>query len=65
MERGIVHNIQWCDTRDMAADGHTKGSIDRDNFLQVMGGTQSFILLIGLARHLGLQPPEEYSYAQE
>eukprot|EP00959_Pyramimonas_sp_CCMP1952_P315434 6601982-Pyramimonas_sp.AAC.1 len=26
----------------MTADGHTKGSIDRDVLLQVMGGTQSF-----------------------
>eukprot|EP00959_Pyramimonas_sp_CCMP1952_P240100 5017442-Pyramimonas_sp.AAC.1 len=42
MERGIVHSIQWCDTRDMTADGHTKGSIDRGMLLQVMGGTQSF-----------------------
>eukprot|EP00959_Pyramimonas_sp_CCMP1952_P340798 7138314-Pyramimonas_sp.AAC.1 len=37
MERGIVHSIQWCDTRDMSADGHTKGSIDREMLLQVMG----------------------------
>ena len=38
----IVHNVQWCDTRDMSADGHTKGSIDRDGLLEVMSGTQSF-----------------------
>eukprot|EP00959_Pyramimonas_sp_CCMP1952_P035282 739138-Pyramimonas_sp.AAC.1 len=24
MERGILHNTQWCDTRDMTVDGHTK-----------------------------------------
>eukprot|EP00959_Pyramimonas_sp_CCMP1952_P424259 8886544-Pyramimonas_sp.AAC.1 len=42
MERGIVHSIQWCDTRDMPADGHTKGSIDRDMPLQVMGGKRTF-----------------------
>jgi len=42
MERGIVQAIQWCDTRDMSADGHTKGCIDRELFLQVMAGTQSF-----------------------
>eukprot|EP00959_Pyramimonas_sp_CCMP1952_P203887 4263970-Pyramimonas_sp.AAC.1 len=29
VERGIVHMIQWCDTHDMTADGHIKGSIDR------------------------------------
>eukprot|EP00959_Pyramimonas_sp_CCMP1952_P341841 7160796-Pyramimonas_sp.AAC.1 len=42
MERGIAHSIQWCDTRDMTADGHTKGSIVREMLLQAMGGTQSF-----------------------
>eukprot|EP00959_Pyramimonas_sp_CCMP1952_P315980 6613440-Pyramimonas_sp.AAC.1 len=41
MERGIVHNIQWCDTRDMTAYGHTKGSIDREMLSQVMGGIQT------------------------
>eukprot|EP00959_Pyramimonas_sp_CCMP1952_P360455 7548496-Pyramimonas_sp.AAC.1 len=39
IERGTVHCVQWCDTRDMAAHGHTKGDIDRDMLLQVMGGT--------------------------
>eukprot|EP00959_Pyramimonas_sp_CCMP1952_P324758 6797718-Pyramimonas_sp.AAC.1 len=42
MERGIVDSIQWCDTRGMTADGHTKGSIDREMLLQVMGGVQAF-----------------------
>eukprot|EP00959_Pyramimonas_sp_CCMP1952_P267343 5589664-Pyramimonas_sp.AAC.1 len=42
VERGTVHSIQLRDTRDMTADGHTKGSIDRYMLLQVMGGTQSF-----------------------
>eukprot|EP00959_Pyramimonas_sp_CCMP1952_P163558 3419546-Pyramimonas_sp.AAC.1 len=42
MERGIVQSIQWWDTRDMTADGHTKGGIDRDTLLQVMGGIQTF-----------------------
>ena len=42
MERGIVHCVQWCDTRDMSADGHTKGSIDRDLLYQVMEGIQGF-----------------------
>ena len=43
MSKGIVHSIQWCDTRDMTADGHTKGSIDRDGILQVMAGRQKFV----------------------
>ena len=42
MERGFVHCVQWCDTRDMSADGHTKGSIDRDLLYQVMEGIQAF-----------------------
>eukprot|EP00959_Pyramimonas_sp_CCMP1952_P405044 8489071-Pyramimonas_sp.AAC.1 len=42
MERGIVHSIQWCDTRDMTADGQTKGGIDRETLLQVMGGMHTF-----------------------
>ena len=42
MERGIVHCVQWCDTLDMSADGHTKGSIDRDLLYQVMEGIQAF-----------------------
>ena len=42
MERDVVHCVQWCDTRDMTADGHTKGSIDRDLIYQVMDGIQAF-----------------------
>eukprot|EP00959_Pyramimonas_sp_CCMP1952_P320472 6706519-Pyramimonas_sp.AAC.1 len=42
MDIGIVHDAQWCDTRDMTADGHTKGSVDRELLLEVMSGTQSF-----------------------
>eukprot|EP00959_Pyramimonas_sp_CCMP1952_P395257 8281870-Pyramimonas_sp.AAC.1 len=42
MERGIVRSIQRCDTRDMTADGRTKGSIDRSMLLQIMGGIQAY-----------------------
>ena len=38
----LIDTIQWCDTRDMTADGHTKGSIDRDGLLQVMRGRQRY-----------------------
>eukprot|EP00959_Pyramimonas_sp_CCMP1952_P304725 6377450-Pyramimonas_sp.AAC.1 len=41
MERGIAHSTRWCDTRDMTADGHTKGSIDREMLLQATGGIQA------------------------
>ena len=39
---GLINTLQWCDTRDMTADGHTKGSIDRELLLEVMIGKQSF-----------------------
>jgi hypothetical protein len=39
---GIVDSVQWCDTRDMTADGHTKGSIDRAGLIAVMSGRQSY-----------------------
>ena len=39
---GIISGVQWCDTRDMTADGHTKGCIDRELLLEVMQGRQSF-----------------------
>eukprot|EP00959_Pyramimonas_sp_CCMP1952_P079959 1671675-Pyramimonas_sp.AAC.2 len=42
MERGIAHSIQRRDTRDMTADGHIKGGIDREMPLQVTGGKQAF-----------------------
>ena len=42
MQLGIVDEVQWCDTRDMTSDGHTKGSIDRKLLLDVMHGIQHF-----------------------
>ena len=36
-----IKRIQWCDARDMVADGHTKGSIDRTALLQAMNGEQA------------------------
>ena len=39
---GLIEAVQWCDTRDMTADGHTKGCIDRAMLLSVMKGTQEY-----------------------
>ena len=39
---GLIKAVQWCDTRDMTADGHTKGSIDRQLLLQLMTGHQHY-----------------------
>eukprot|EP00959_Pyramimonas_sp_CCMP1952_P228705 4781716-Pyramimonas_sp.AAC.1 len=65
MERDDVRCVQWRDTCDMTPDGHTKGSIDGDMLLQVMGGAQSFKR--DLQRHIPYwagqtrlsEPPEE------
>ena len=42
LQKGNLNYVQWCDTRDMSADGHTKGSIPRDLLLQAMSGQQSY-----------------------
>ena len=38
----IIQMIQWCDTRDMTANGHTNGCIDRKLLLDLMSGIQQF-----------------------
>eukprot|EP00959_Pyramimonas_sp_CCMP1952_P335304 7020994-Pyramimonas_sp.AAC.1 len=42
MGRGIVRSAQWGDARDVTADGHAKGCIDRELLLQVVEGIQPF-----------------------
>ena len=42
LDRGLIWEVQWCDTRDMTADGHTKGSIDRALLQDIMDGKQVF-----------------------
>jgi hypothetical protein len=39
----LIESIQWCDTRDMTADGHTKGTIDRALLLDLMRGKQTYL----------------------
>ena len=38
----LIESIQWCDTRDMTADGHTKGCIERELLLELMEGRQTY-----------------------
>ena len=38
LDRKVIDALEWCDTRDMSADCHTKGSIDRDVILALMHG---------------------------
>ena len=35
-------DLVWCDTRDMTADGHTKGSVDRKALIDLMHGKQIY-----------------------
>ena len=39
---GIIESLQWCDTRDMTADGHTTGSVDRSFLIELMSGQQQY-----------------------
>ena len=38
LDRKVLKAIEWCDTRDMSSDCHTKGSIDREVILKLMKG---------------------------
>ena len=38
LELAAVHALQWGDTRDMTADGHTKGSISRQAIDELISG---------------------------
>ncbi len=42
LEKGTITQVQWCDTRDMVADGHTKGSVDRKALIDLMNGKQIY-----------------------
>ena len=42
LHNSIVKKIQWCNTRNMIADGHTKGSVDREILINLMNGLQTF-----------------------
>ena len=39
LENNVVNSLIWCDTRDMTADGHTKGKIPRTLIHEIMNGT--------------------------
>ena len=38
LEIGILDQLKWCDTRDMVADGLTKGKVERNLLLDAMNG---------------------------
>ncbi len=42
LTRQVLNELKWCDTRDMTADGHTKGSVNRNALLQLMKGSFAY-----------------------
>ena len=42
LDSGVLKTIQWIDTRDMAADGLTKGTIDRNALHDIMNGFRKY-----------------------
>lgn len=42
LQLGFIKAVQRCDTRDVTAEGHTKGIIDRDLLLDVMSGHHAY-----------------------
>ena len=43
LDCNVLHAFVWVDTRDMIADGMTKGAIDREDIHKVMDGTVQLI----------------------
>ena len=35
---GVIHELRWLNTRDVTADGHTKGSMSREAILNLLQG---------------------------
>ena len=42
IDRQVINRLVWADTRDMTADCHTKGSVDRQAILALMLGNFKF-----------------------
>ena len=41
LDKGIIQYLFWIDTRDMVADGLTKGAVDRNTLHALMDGVQT------------------------
>ena len=59
---GALTTLRWCDTRDMTADCHTKGSIDRAAILLLMKGIFKF--LHAVKDFTALRPKAKYDPRQ-
>ena len=38
LEHGVLRSFSWLDTRDMSAEAHTKGGVDRTALTQLASG---------------------------
>ena len=43
LDNGVLSAFAWCDTRDMIADGLTKGKVDRGALLAIMDGAWNLV----------------------
>lgn len=43
LDNGVLEALWWLDTRDMLADGLTKGAVDRTALHQLMEGYEHFM----------------------
>ena len=43
LQKKVIKRFQWCDARDMVADGHTKGNIDRTALINAMKGEPEYL----------------------
>lgn len=42
-DKGLLHDLGWADTRDMFADGLTKGNVPRDGLQEIMSGSTTLL----------------------
>ena len=62
LRSGVLDALIWSDTRDMTADGHTKGSISRDAIHKVMNGYREINYARETLRlHTPASPPQSSS----
>ena len=58
----IITILGWVDTRDMIADGMTKGSIDRSQLINAMKGFVRRLHPAEFMKTRGARPPGEHRY---
>ena len=43
LDHGVLAAIVWLDTRDMLADGRTKGAVQRDDLMRLLDGVSNML----------------------